>query len=138
MPPPSTSRTERRKTPSGRTTRCREQNNQQKAREAAGQTTSQTNATSQPKVTTTKTAVSAKPMQPARQSDSHRSSHELHFRDDRHGKETKQSPRKDTTSRDSCQQERPGNAPPHHTQSEQTPQVHSSGFYKQAYQHHFC
>uniref|UniRef100_A0A915J3U6 Uncharacterized protein n=1 Tax=Romanomermis culicivorax TaxID=13658 RepID=A0A915J3U6_ROMCU len=92
MPPPSTSRTERRKTPSERTTRRREQNNQQKGREGAGQTTSQTNATSQPKVMTTKTAVSTKPMQPARQSDSHRSSHELHFGDDRHRKETKQSP----------------------------------------------
>uniref|UniRef100_A0A915L965 Uncharacterized protein n=1 Tax=Romanomermis culicivorax TaxID=13658 RepID=A0A915L965_ROMCU len=102
MPPPSTSRTERRKTPSERTTHHREQCNQQKAPETAGQTSSHTSATLQPKVTTTKTAALAKQTPPARQSDSPHSPHESHSRDDCHRKETQQP---HTTSRDSCQHE---------------------------------
>uniref|UniRef100_A0A915IAU0 Uncharacterized protein n=1 Tax=Romanomermis culicivorax TaxID=13658 RepID=A0A915IAU0_ROMCU len=77
-PPPSTSRTEPSKMPSERTTRRCEQHAQQKAREMAGQTSSQTGPTSQPKVTTTKTAAQAKQTPPARQSDSHGSRHESH------------------------------------------------------------
>uniref|UniRef100_A0A915LA17 Uncharacterized protein n=1 Tax=Romanomermis culicivorax TaxID=13658 RepID=A0A915LA17_ROMCU len=103
----------------------------------AGQTSSQIGATSQPKVTTTKTAVSAKQTPPARQSDSHHSRHESHHRDDRHPKETKQSPRKDTTSRDSPQQDCREDAPRHCIQGKQMHQVHSTGFYEQAYQHGF-
>uniref|UniRef100_A0A915JJQ2 Uncharacterized protein n=1 Tax=Romanomermis culicivorax TaxID=13658 RepID=A0A915JJQ2_ROMCU len=96
-----------------------------------------TSGTPQPKVTTTKTAVPAKHTPPAGQSDIHCSSHESHFRDDRHCKEPKQSPQKDTTSRDSHQQKRSDDAPPNCTQSEQTCQVHSTGFYEEAYKHSF-
>uniref|UniRef100_A0A915KBH7 Uncharacterized protein n=1 Tax=Romanomermis culicivorax TaxID=13658 RepID=A0A915KBH7_ROMCU len=117
-----TLRTERGKTPSEQTTCCRKQHAQQKARETAGQTSSQIGVTSQPKVSTTKTAASAKQTPPARQSDSHHSRHESHHRDDPHGKETKQSPRKDTTSRDSHQQDCSEDAPRHCTQSKQTHQ----------------
>uniref|UniRef100_A0A915KAQ2 Uncharacterized protein n=1 Tax=Romanomermis culicivorax TaxID=13658 RepID=A0A915KAQ2_ROMCU len=46
--PPSTSRTKRSKMPSEQTTRPPEQHAQQKAREMAGQTRSQTGATSRP------------------------------------------------------------------------------------------
>uniref|UniRef100_A0A915KUX0 Uncharacterized protein n=1 Tax=Romanomermis culicivorax TaxID=13658 RepID=A0A915KUX0_ROMCU len=84
MPPPSTSHTECRKTPSKRTTPCRKQCNQQKAREAAGQTSSQTSVALQPKVSTTKRAARAKHTPPVPQSDSHRSHHESHSSDDRH------------------------------------------------------
>uniref|UniRef100_A0A915INA4 Uncharacterized protein n=1 Tax=Romanomermis culicivorax TaxID=13658 RepID=A0A915INA4_ROMCU len=83
MPPPSTLRTERSKTPSERTTRRQQQHNKQKAHEEAGQS-SQRTAMLQPKVISTKTAVSAKQMPPARHSDSHHSCHESHSRDDRH------------------------------------------------------
>uniref|UniRef100_A0A915IID1 Uncharacterized protein n=1 Tax=Romanomermis culicivorax TaxID=13658 RepID=A0A915IID1_ROMCU len=119
------------------TTHCREQLAQQKAGETAGQTSSQTGATSQPKVISTKSAAPAKQMPPAPQSDSHCSRHKSHHLDDRHPKETKHSPRKDTTSCDSRQHERHHDAPPHCILSEQTPQVHLTGFYEQAYQHHF-
>uniref|UniRef100_A0A915JTR8 Uncharacterized protein n=1 Tax=Romanomermis culicivorax TaxID=13658 RepID=A0A915JTR8_ROMCU len=122
------------KTPSERTTCHRKQCNQQKAREEAGQTRSQTSATPQPKVTTTKTAVPAKHTLPARQSDSHHSRHESHSHEDHHQKETQQLR---ATSRDSCQHEHRTDAPPHHTQSEQTCTVHSTGFYKEAYKHGF-
>uniref|UniRef100_A0A915IVQ6 Uncharacterized protein n=1 Tax=Romanomermis culicivorax TaxID=13658 RepID=A0A915IVQ6_ROMCU len=123
-PPPSTPRTECGKTPSERTTHPRKQRAQQKARESAAQTSSKTGATLQLKFPTTKTAAPAKQMTPARQSDSHRSRHESHYRND-------------TTSLDSHQQERREDAPSHCTQSEQTRQVHSTGFYEQAYQHGF-
>uniref|UniRef100_A0A915KY85 Uncharacterized protein n=1 Tax=Romanomermis culicivorax TaxID=13658 RepID=A0A915KY85_ROMCU len=83
-PPPSTSCTECGKTPSKPTTRCHKQRTQQKAQETASQTSSQTVATSQGKVTTTKTAVPAKQMLPARQLDCHCSGHESHHHDDRH------------------------------------------------------
>uniref|UniRef100_A0A915J8P2 Uncharacterized protein n=1 Tax=Romanomermis culicivorax TaxID=13658 RepID=A0A915J8P2_ROMCU len=66
-PPPSTSHTERSKTPNERTIHHHEQCTQQKARETAGQIGSQTGATLQPKVTTTKTAVPAKQTPPASQ-----------------------------------------------------------------------
>uniref|UniRef100_A0A915JZ06 Uncharacterized protein n=1 Tax=Romanomermis culicivorax TaxID=13658 RepID=A0A915JZ06_ROMCU len=133
-PPPSTSGTERGKTPSERTTCCCKQRNQQKAHKAAGQTSSQTSATSQQKVMTTKTAVPAKQTPPAHQSDSHHSHHESHSRDDRHRKETQQA---HTTSHDSHQHECCTDALPHHTQTEQMPQVHSTGFYEEALlQHH--
>uniref|UniRef100_A0A915JH26 Uncharacterized protein n=1 Tax=Romanomermis culicivorax TaxID=13658 RepID=A0A915JH26_ROMCU len=55
MLPPSTSHSERGKMPSKRTTRPREQRNQQKAPGAAGQTSSQTSATPQPKSKQTRT-----------------------------------------------------------------------------------
>uniref|UniRef100_A0A915HSP4 Uncharacterized protein n=1 Tax=Romanomermis culicivorax TaxID=13658 RepID=A0A915HSP4_ROMCU len=87
---------------------------QQKAQETTGQTSSQTGATLQPKVTTTKTAAPTKQRPPACQSDSHHS-HQSHHCDDCHQKETKQSPCKDTTSPDSHQQECCDNAPPHRT-----------------------
>uniref|UniRef100_A0A915HTX9 Uncharacterized protein n=1 Tax=Romanomermis culicivorax TaxID=13658 RepID=A0A915HTX9_ROMCU len=100
-----------------RTTCRHEQHPQQKARETAAQTTSKTGATSQPKVTTTKTAALAKQTPPAHQSDSYCSHQESHHPDDRH--------------------QRGDDAPLHHTQNEQTHQVHSTGFYQQAYQHSF-
>uniref|UniRef100_A0A915IXV9 Uncharacterized protein n=1 Tax=Romanomermis culicivorax TaxID=13658 RepID=A0A915IXV9_ROMCU len=127
-PPPSTSRAKGGKTPSEHTTHCGKQCMEQKAQETANQTSSQTGATSQPKVTTTKTTASAKQMPPTRQSYSHCSHQECHHRDDRHQKETKHSPPKDTTSCDRCQHKCRVDALPHCTQSEQTHQVHSTGF----------
>uniref|UniRef100_A0A915KLI4 Uncharacterized protein n=1 Tax=Romanomermis culicivorax TaxID=13658 RepID=A0A915KLI4_ROMCU len=141
---PSTLHTERGKTPSERTTRRREQRAQQKARETAGQTSSTTGVTVQPKVMRTKSAASAH-TPPACHSDSHRSRDESHRCDDHHRKETKHSLHRDTTTSNSHQhttsnshQHNPRvEAPPHHTQSEQTRQVHSTGFYEGEYQHSF-
>uniref|UniRef100_A0A915KQ56 Uncharacterized protein n=1 Tax=Romanomermis culicivorax TaxID=13658 RepID=A0A915KQ56_ROMCU len=123
MWPPSTSRTERGKMPSERTTCRRKQRDKQKAREEARQS-SQTPVTPQLKVTSTKFTAPAKQMPPARHSDSHHSRHESHSRDDRHRKETQQP---HPTSCDSRQ----------HEQSEQAPQVHSTGFFEDVYRRGF-
>uniref|UniRef100_A0A915HF88 Uncharacterized protein n=1 Tax=Romanomermis culicivorax TaxID=13658 RepID=A0A915HF88_ROMCU len=122
------------KTASKRTTHRCQQRNQQKARQETSQTRSQTSVTPQPKVTTTKAAAPAKQTPPACRSESHHSHQESHSRDDGHRKETQQLP---TTSPDSHQHEGHNNAPPHCTQREQVPQVHSTGFYKDTYKHGF-
>uniref|UniRef100_A0A915ICC5 Uncharacterized protein n=1 Tax=Romanomermis culicivorax TaxID=13658 RepID=A0A915ICC5_ROMCU len=132
-PPPSTSLAECGKTPSKRTTRRGEQRNKQKAPKEAEKFW-QATSTPKPKITTTKTVAPATQPPPARQTDSHRSRHESHSRDDRHHRETQQS---QTTTRDSRQQERRDDIPPHRTQSEQTHQVHSTSFYEEAHQRHF-
>uniref|UniRef100_A0A915IRF7 Uncharacterized protein n=1 Tax=Romanomermis culicivorax TaxID=13658 RepID=A0A915IRF7_ROMCU len=111
MLPPSTSRTERGKMPREPTTRRREQRDKQKAREEAHQS-SQTTVMLQPKVTSMKTASP----------------------DDRHRKEPHQP---QATRSDSSQHECRNDATPHHTQSEQMHQVHSTGFYEDAYKHGF-
>uniref|UniRef100_A0A915I0V4 Uncharacterized protein n=1 Tax=Romanomermis culicivorax TaxID=13658 RepID=A0A915I0V4_ROMCU len=113
MPPPSTPHTEPSKTPSQRTTRCREQCDKQKAREEAGKS-SQTTSTPQLKVTSVKTAARAKQPPPACHLESQCSRHESYSRDDRHRKETQQP---DATKRDSCQHERQEDALPHRTQT---------------------
>uniref|UniRef100_A0A915ILZ4 Uncharacterized protein n=1 Tax=Romanomermis culicivorax TaxID=13658 RepID=A0A915ILZ4_ROMCU len=93
-----------------------------------------TSATPQPKVKTTKTAAPAKHTLPAHRSDKHGSCHKSRSRDDRHLKETQQP---HTARPDSRQHEHPNDAPLHHTQSEQTRTVHSTGFYEEAYKHAF-
>uniref|UniRef100_A0A915JT68 Uncharacterized protein n=1 Tax=Romanomermis culicivorax TaxID=13658 RepID=A0A915JT68_ROMCU len=132
--PPSTSRTERGKTPSERTTRRHEQCNQQKTHEETHQTSSWTSATPQLKVTSSKTAAPAKHTPPAHQSESHHSHHKSHSPDDPHQKATQQLP---TTGRNSCHHEHRYDARPNRTQSEQTHQVHSTGFNEDAYKHSF-
>uniref|UniRef100_A0A915KJ77 Uncharacterized protein n=1 Tax=Romanomermis culicivorax TaxID=13658 RepID=A0A915KJ77_ROMCU len=76
-------------------------------------------------------------MPPSHHSDGHHSRHESHHHDDRHCKATDHSPRQDAPTRDSRQQDRCTDAPPHPIQSEQTRQVHSTGFYERDYQRAF-
>uniref|UniRef100_A0A915IDT0 Uncharacterized protein n=1 Tax=Romanomermis culicivorax TaxID=13658 RepID=A0A915IDT0_ROMCU len=130
MPPQSTWRAERSKTPSERTTSPHEQCEKQKTREEAGKS-SQTTSRLLLKPMYTKTAARAKQLPPADQTGRHRSRHESHSRDYRHRKET-QEPH--ATNHNSRQHECPDDAPPHSTQSEQTRHVHSTGFYEDAYQ----
>uniref|UniRef100_A0A915I3K2 Uncharacterized protein n=1 Tax=Romanomermis culicivorax TaxID=13658 RepID=A0A915I3K2_ROMCU len=70
-PPPSTSRAERGKMLSKRTTGRREKHNKQKARQEAHKS-SQATSWPKSKTMTTKTAAPATQLPPARQADSHR------------------------------------------------------------------
>uniref|UniRef100_A0A915KXL2 Uncharacterized protein n=1 Tax=Romanomermis culicivorax TaxID=13658 RepID=A0A915KXL2_ROMCU len=130
MLPPSTLRTEHGKTPSEQTTRPGEQCDKQKAREEGHQSSSQTSATPQPKVTSTKTAALAKQTPPAPHSHSYHSRHESHSHDDSHHRETQQP---HTTTHDGPQHKHRKDALQHRTQREQTCQMHSTGFYKDGY-----
>uniref|UniRef100_A0A915J109 Uncharacterized protein n=1 Tax=Romanomermis culicivorax TaxID=13658 RepID=A0A915J109_ROMCU len=103
----------------------------------AGQTSSSTGQTVQPKITMTKSAAPPQQMWPAPHSDSHQSHHESHYGDDHPCKATGHSPCRDSATHDSRQHDGRDDAPMHRTQSEQSPQAHSTSFYECEYQHVF-
>uniref|UniRef100_A0A915JB40 Uncharacterized protein n=1 Tax=Romanomermis culicivorax TaxID=13658 RepID=A0A915JB40_ROMCU len=76
-------------------------------------------------------------MPPSRHSNNHCSHHKSHHHEDRHRKAMDHSTHQDPETRDSHQQDHHTDAPWHHTQSPQTQQVHSTGFYERDNQHVF-
>uniref|UniRef100_A0A915IXM3 Uncharacterized protein n=1 Tax=Romanomermis culicivorax TaxID=13658 RepID=A0A915IXM3_ROMCU len=155
MPPPSTSYTEHGKMPTERTMKGREQRAKQRAKskeqKGAGHTSSSTKVTSQPKASPMKHRLPKSTMQMetdqtsmwppqarlAHRSDSHQSQHDSYQYDHQHPHERDQSHHQDGDSRHSPDHDQPGTAPHHGTQSEQTCQVHSTGFYQQGHHHTF-